>query len=510
MASTQPNLRSPPAAPWDLPRDQSERSIASFATDATATTTTSRLPFDKNNNNNNGSGDNSGYVSTARSNGLTAAAVAGGWQSPRERMRAHRQSGGSVPSSPSRSQGPSPLIGVVGGAGGGVGLDEVAHSYVLKERNTYTGPQTPNIGVGVGSGGGAHSPSTPSSPPIGHEGGRYPLLGSGQGQTQTRTNGYFDSTPSSAFPSALSSHPPSQPQQKGFSDSPLWSTAHAHGVELSPETEKWIASKQERVYAVGGGAGGVGVGGLRYGKAKDSQFAAIGGAGGSGRRSQKAPVSRKKKWWIIGIVAAIIVILAVVIPVVLVVKNKDKNKNGNAGSSGQNNVGTKTSSAATPTASANPIDTNGNTTTLLTPLNPLSLPLFSNIQQGTDGTTIQSYVNGTLTSFTYTNPYGGNYFYDPSNPLSGGGKANSWTPSIAEPWVWGRDLVRGVNLGGWLVLEPFIVPAIFEANPGAIDEWTLTAALGAKGAGVLEKTMREHYETFITEQDFAEIAGAGL
>lgn len=61
-----------------------------------------------------------------------------------------------------------------------------------------------------------------------------------------------------------------------------------------------------------------------------------------------------------------------------------------------------------------------------------------------------------------------------------------------------------------LVIEPFIVPSLFEANEGAVDEWTLSEMLAAKGPGVLESTLRYHYETFITEQDFAEIAGAGL
>ena len=29
----------------------------------------------------------------------------------------------------------------------------------------------------------------------------------------------------------------------------------------------------------------------------------------------------------------------------------------------------------------------------------------------------------------------------------------------------GNDKIRGVNLGGWLVLEPWITPSIFEALP---------------------------------------------
>lgn len=32
----------------------------------------------------------------------------------------------------------------------------------------------------------------------------------------------------------------------------------------------------------------------------------------------------------------------------------------------------------------------------------------------------------------------------------------------------GNEKVRGVNLGGWLVLEPWITPSIFEATPGNV------------------------------------------
>lgn len=33
------------------------------------------------------------------------------------------------------------------------------------------------------------------------------------------------------------------------------------------------------------------------------------------------------------------------------------------------------------------------------------------------------------------------------------------------PFDFGNDKVRGVNLGGWLVLEPWITPSVFEATP---------------------------------------------
>lgn len=64
-----------------------------------------------------------------------------------------------------------------------------------------------------------------------------------------------------------------------------------------------------------------------------------------------------------------------------------------------------------------------------------------------------------------------------------------------------------VNLGGWLNTEPFIVPALYEKYyPEAIDEWTLSVAMGAN----LATEMEEHYKTFVTERDFMEIAAAGM
>ncbi|KAL3461503.1 glycoside hydrolase superfamily [Aspergillus heterothallicus] len=68
--------------------------------------------------------------------------------------------------------------------------------------------------------------------------------------------------------------------------------------------------------------------------------------------------------------------------------------------------------------------------------------------------------------------------------------------------------VRGVNLGGWLVLEPWITPSLFdEAGEGAVDEYTLTEILGKDEAAA---RLSEHWSSFITEGDFAQIAQAGL
>jgi len=71
------------------------------------------------------------------------------------------------------------------------------------------------------------------------------------------------------------------------------------------------------------------------------------------------------------------------------------------------------------------------------------------------------------------------------------------------------EKVRGVNLGGWFVLEPWITPSLF-SNTGRddiVDEYTYTEKLG-KGEALARLT--NHWNTFITEDDFAEIAKVGL
>ncbi|KAG6840682.1 hypothetical protein C0991_005143, partial [Blastosporella zonata] len=67
-----------------------------------------------------------------------------------------------------------------------------------------------------------------------------------------------------------------------------------------------------------------------------------------------------------------------------------------------------------------------------------------------------------------------------------------------------------VNLGGLFVLEPFISPALFQKYPGAVDEWTLSTLMAADTANGGLNQLEDHYNTFITEEDIAEIAGAGL
>jgi glucan 1,3-beta-glucosidase len=81
------------------------------------------------------------------------------------------------------------------------------------------------------------------------------------------------------------------------------------------------------------------------------------------------------------------------------------------------------------------------------------------------------------------------------------------------------DTIRGVNLGGWLVLEPWITPKFFEkANEGVprakdnkftiVDEYTMRAA--KDGTNDRAAMLRDHWQTWVTEDILETLANAGI
>merc|ERR1712227_917527 len=68
-------------------------------------------------------------------------------------------------------------------------------------------------------------------------------------------------------------------------------------------------------------------------------------------------------------------------------------------------------------------------------------------------------------------------------------------------------IIRGVNLGGWLLLEPWITPVFFEElNVGdlqdqIVDEWTLAEKLEPQ---VYQERMLSHWNTFVSRQELEE------
>lgn len=81
-------------------------------------------------------------------------------------------------------------------------------------------------------------------------------------------------------------------------------------------------------------------------------------------------------------------------------------------------------------------------------------------------------------------------------------------------WDYSNDKIRGVNLGGWFVLEPYITPSIFEIwlQPGddlqvPVDEYHYSQKLGKLLA---KQRLLTHWDTWYSEDDFEQIAQAGL
>jgi len=72
------------------------------------------------------------------------------------------------------------------------------------------------------------------------------------------------------------------------------------------------------------------------------------------------------------------------------------------------------------------------------------------------------------------------------------------------------DAMVGTNIGGWMVLEPWITPSLFYRFLGktktegvGMDSWTLCEALGPVEGN---KLMRAHWETWVTEDHIKALA----
>lgn len=62
-------------------------------------------------------------------------------------------------------------------------------------------------------------------------------------------------------------------------------------------------------------------------------------------------------------------------------------------------------------------------------------------------------------------------------------------------FAWGKEPMRGVNIGGWLVLEPWITPSLFDGKPEwVVDEWTYGAYMRTQNDSMSE--IRNHWNTW--------------
>ena len=75
-----------------------------------------------------------------------------------------------------------------------------------------------------------------------------------------------------------------------------------------------------------------------------------------------------------------------------------------------------------------------------------------------------------------------------------------------------NNQIRGVNLGGWMVLEPWITPSLFYQFLGkgegttATDTYTFCEVLGPEEAN---RQLRQHWDTWVTEEIIQELAASG-
>ncbi|KAJ5083149.1 Exo-beta-1-3-glucanase [Penicillium angulare] len=193
----------------------------------------------------------------------------------------------------------------------------------------------------------------------------------------------------------------------------------------------------------------------------------------------------KKKRTCIGAVAGILILLAIIVPVA-VVESKKK----------------ASDSASSSSSSASSDGLTGN----LDSITRDSIPSYA------QGTYLDPFTWYETEGFnlTFTNDtVGGLYLMGLNSSWEDTARPNDNVPPLNEAFPYGSQPIRGVNIGGWLSIEPWITPSLFDtysSSEGIIDEWTLTTKLGSAASTTIEK----HYATFYTEEDFADIKEAGL
>jgi glucan 1,3-beta-glucosidase len=127
--------------------------------------------------------------------------------------------------------------------------------------------------------------------------------------------------------------------------------------------------------------------------------------------------SKRKLFWIAGLVCAAILLIAIVVPVVYFVAIKKHGGSGNGGGSGSAHNGGGTTTGA-----------NGN-------------HQQSNFATwGGDGSTVTKDDGST---FIYNNTLGGIWVFDPQNPINNSARAQSYSPPLSEQWPWGQQLIYG-------------------------------------------------------------------
>eukprot|EP00929_Paragymnodinium_shiwhaense_P049699 TRINITY_DN25048_c0_g1_i1.p1 TRINITY_DN25048_c0_g1~~TRINITY_DN25048_c0_g1_i1.p1 ORF type:complete len:709 (+),score=141.92 TRINITY_DN25048_c0_g1_i1:115-2241(+) len=104
------------------------------------------------------------------------------------------------------------------------------------------------------------------------------------------------------------------------------------------------------------------------------------------------------------------------------------------------------------------------------------------------------------------------YWREVSRDLSKATSALARFLEFQRRLYWRKASWCGVNLGGWLLLEPGPSSSIFQKyGPDATCEWDLLRKMKETlGDEKTQEALREHRDTFITEEDIRQIAALGL
>ena len=207
------------------------------------------------------------------------------------------------------------------------------------------------------------------------------------------------------------------------------------------------------------------------------------------RQNQEAttrlPVKRKRWRWCL-VAFTIIVVLAIIIGVAVGVATNKRHRSKGTG----------------PSANSS-----------LTTVDPNSIPDYAK------GTYLDPFTWFDTRDFNLTftnNTIGDLSVMGLNTSYSNSVQANPNVPAISSTWPYGSRPIRGMNIGGWLSLEPFITPSLFNTTspnsnttfqPPFPDEWTLSSALGLSAANAL---LDKHYSQFADADTFAAIRAAGF
>ena len=133
----------------------------------------------------------------------------------------------------------------------------------------------------------------------------------------------------------------------------------------------------------------------------------------------------RRRMWIIGAAAAAavaVIVIVVAIYFAVIKPHQNSNDSVSGGASKGDSKGSQTSSSSAASASST------------------SKPSQNLAVTGGDGSTV-TMDDGT--TFTYSNPFGGYWYWDENDPFNNGARAQSWSPALNETFNYGVDKVRG-------------------------------------------------------------------